>query len=237
LTGDPTLWYYQHKLERGRGCGHPVLVVDDDDGCRMLMIELLQRIGCTVYEAASGDEALDVAETVRPALVILDVDLPRISGYEVCRELRDAFGDSIAIMFVSGTRAEAFDRVGGLLIGADDYVVKPFDPDELLTRARVLLRRAGRGNGNGNGSLTKVSLTPDTPGAPLTSREREVLELLARGLNQEQIAVSLFISSKTVATHIQRTLAKLGVHSRAQAVAYAHRTGLLSADFQAHATV
>ncbi len=109
----------------------------------LLMVELLQRIGCTVYEAASGDEALDVAETVRPALVILDVDLPRISGYEVCRELRDAFGDAVAIMFVSGTRAEAYDRVGGLLIGADDYVVKPFDPDELLSRARVLLRRAG----------------------------------------------------------------------------------------------
>ena len=64
--------------------------------------------------------------------MILDVDLPRISGYEVCRELRDAFGEAVAIMFVSGTRAEAYDRVGGLLIGADDYVVKPFDPDELL---------------------------------------------------------------------------------------------------------
>ena len=201
----------------------------------MLMVELLQRIGCTVYEAASGDEAPDVAETVRPALVVLDVDLPRISGYEVCRELRDAFGDAVAIMFVSGTRAEAYDRVGGLLIGADDYVVKPFDPDELVTRARVLLRRAGRGHGSG--SLSKVSLTPGTPGSPLTSREREVLELLAQGLDQEQIAASLVISTKTVATHIQRTLAKLGVHSRAQAVAYAHRTGLLRADFQAHATV
>ena len=201
----------------------------------MLMVELLQRIGCTVYEAASGDEALDVAETVRPALVVLDVDLPRISGYEVCRELRDAYGDAVAIMFVSGTRAEAYDRVGGLLIGADDYVVKPFDPDELVTRARVLLRRAGRGHGNS--SLSKVSLTPGTPGSPLTSREREVLELLAQGLDQEQIAASLVISTKTVATHIQRTLAKLGVHSRAQAVAYAHRTGLLRADFQAHATV
>ena len=85
-------------------------------------------------------------ETVRPALVILDVDLPRVTGYEVCRELRDTFGEAVAIMFVSGTRAEALDRIAGLLIGADDYVLKPFDPDELVNRVRALLRRQP-GNG------------------------------------------------------------------------------------------
>jgi DNA-binding NarL/FixJ family response regulator len=212
------------------GSGHPVLVVDDDDGCRALVVSLLQqRIGCTVYEAASGNEALEVAETVRPALVVLDVSLPGVTGYEVCHELRASFGNGIAIMFLSGKRAEALDRVGGLLIGADDYVGKPFEPDELVSRARALLRRA---------------TTPTPPrsngvsAATLTSREREVLELLAQGLDQDQIASTLVISSKTVATHIQRTLAKLGVHSRAQAVAYAHRVGLLRAvDFQAHAVV
>ena len=209
------------------GSGHPVLVVDDDDGCRALVVSLLQqRIGCTVYEAASGDEALDVAEVVRPALVILDVNLPRVTGYEVCHELRASFGNGIAIMFLSGKRAEALDRVGGLLIGADDYVVKPFEPDELVSRARALLRRA---------TSSPLVRSPDLPAATLTSREREVLELLAQGLDQDQIASALVISSKTVATHIQRTLAKLGVHSRAQAVAHAHREGLLHADFHAHA--
>jgi len=217
-------------LERGTGSGHPVLVVDDDEGCRVLVADLLQqRIGCTVYEAASGDEALDIAELVRPALVVLDVNLPRVTGYEVCHELRNSFGNDIAIMFLSGKRAEALDRVGGLLIGADDYVVKPFEPDELVSRARALLRRA---------TSSALVRSRGVPAATLTSREREVLELLAQGLDQDQIASALVISSKTVATHIQRTLAKLGVHSRAQAVAYAHRVGLLRpVDFQAHAVV
>ena len=216
-------------MERGTGSGHPVLVVDDDEGCRTLVVSLLQRLGCTVYEASSGDEALDVAETVRPVLVVLDVSLPRVTGYEVCHELRNSFGNGVAIMFLSGKRAEALDRVGGLLIGADDYLAKPFDPDELVSRCRALLRRA---------TSAAPARSPALPTAALTSREREVLELLAQGYDQEQIAATLVISSKTVATHIQRTLAKLGVHSRAQAVAYAHRVGLIRAvDFQAHVAV
>jgi DNA-binding NarL/FixJ family response regulator len=215
--------------------------VDDDEGCRSLLVTRMQRLDCTVYEAASGDDALEVAEAVRPSLVILDVSLPRISGYEVCHDLREAYGDSVGIIFVSGTRAEALDRVGGLLIGADDYLAKPFDPDELVTRARILLRRAtggrrsGHANGSGDGNGDVIGHAEGT--GTLTAREREVLGLLARGLDQEQIATTLVISSKTVATHIQRTLAKLGVHSRAQAVAHAHRTGLLGADFHAHVAV
>ncbi|MDF2732753.1 MAG: two component transcriptional regulator, winged helix family [Desertimonas sp.] len=222
------MWYYRYELERGTGSGSPVLVVEDDDSCRALIVTLLLRIGCTVYEAASGDDALDVARTVRPALVILDVDLPRVTGYEVCRELRDTFGDAISIMFVSGTRAEALDRVAGFLIGADDYVVKPFDPDELINRARALLRRQP------GGGRRPVPYRDAHTTSVLTTREREVLVLLARGRSQGQIAEELVISEKTVATHIQRILAKLGVHSRAQAVAVAYRERLVC-DTDSHA--
>jgi DNA-binding NarL/FixJ family response regulator len=211
------------------GSGAPVLVVDDDERCRALIAVHLERIGCTVYEAATGHEALDVARTIRPALVILDVDLPGVTGYEVCRELRDSFGEATAIMFISGSRGEALDRVAGLLIGADDYLGKPFDPDELIGRARSLLRRQRTTQGNRspvarNGKATSV----------LTTREREVLVLLARGRGQREIATDLVISSKTVATHIQRILAKLGVHSRAHAVVIAHRERLVG-DTDSHA--
>ena len=207
--------------------GGVVLVVDDDASLRELISIQLQRIHCTVYEAGAGDEALDLAYAVRPDLVILDVSLPRVTGYEVCRELRDSFGNEIAIIFVSGTRGEALDRVAGLLIGADDYLAKPFEPDELLNRARTLLARSQR------------ERRPRMPEAvpsldDLTPRERQILVLLARGGNQNQIATELVISPKTVATHIQRVLAKLGVHSRAQAVAYAHRVGLVEVDVTPH---
>ena len=207
------------RLE-GETSSPSVLVVEDDEGCRALIATSLLRIGCTVHEAASGDAALDLARTARPELVILDISLPRVNGYEVCRELRDSFGESIAIMFVSA-RAETLDRVAGLLIGADDYVVKPFDPDELINRVRALLRRrpgvAPRPVPHEDALVTSV----------LTSREREVLVLLAGGQSQRQIATTLVISEKTVATHIQRVLAKLDVHSRAEAVGVAYRERLV----------
>jgi DNA-binding NarL/FixJ family response regulator len=216
-------------VERGEASGSPILVVEDDGACRALIATLLQRIDCTVYEATSGDEALEVARTVRPLLVILDVDLPRMTGYEVCRELRDLFGESIAVMFISGARMEAIDRVAGLLIGADDYVVKPFDPDELVNRVRALLRRQRPDHKD------RLAVRHDGKSTSiLTSREREVLVLLARGRGQGEIAAELVISSKTVATHIQRILAKLGVHSRAQAVVIAHRERLVG-DTDSHA--
>jgi DNA-binding NarL/FixJ family response regulator len=197
-------------------CGS-VLIIDDDAGFRALVGAVLRRVGHEITEASSGSEALAQALADRPSLVLLDVDLPGVTGYEVCHELRDAYGPDLPIVFVSGTRIERLDLVGGLLVGADDYLVKPLDPDELLARVRRHLSRSGHPGGgrNGNGA-----------GSTLTKREREILALLASGLDQRAIANELVISSKTVATHIQRILAKLRVGSRAQAVAFAHRHGL-----------
>jgi two-component system nitrate/nitrite response regulator NarL len=200
-----------------------VLVVDDDDGCRALVRTLLERIGCTTEEAATGTAALEIAETFRPTLVVLDVNIPGVTGYEVCHELRERFGPALGVIFLSGARIEALDRVAGLLIGADDYVVKPFDPDELVARIRAQLRKRERRSGG----------RAEPAAGALTSREREVLDLLARGLDQNQIAKELVISPKTVATHIQHVLPKLGVHSRAQAVAVARRAAARE-DVEAH---
>ena len=113
-------------------------------------------------------------------------------------------------MFISGDRVEPFDRAAGLLLGADDYVVKPFAPDELVARVRRLVTR-----------FTPPAGRAERP--KLTRRESEVLHLLADGLAQPEIAAELVISSKTVSSHIQHILSKLGVHSRAQAVAAVHR--------------
>jgi len=198
-----------------RGCGY-VLVVDDDPGIQDLVVGLLQRIEIDARAVADGDAALASIREERPALVVLDVCLPGISGYEVCREVRETWGEEPRIIFVSGNRMEPYDRAAGLLIGGDDYLTKPFDPDELLARVRTQLRQVT----NGNGATRRV-------GASLTAREREVLELLARGHTQSEIAARFVLSPKTVGTHIQHVLTKLGVHNRAQAVALAHREGLV----------
>ena len=104
-------------LEATRASGGPVLVVEDDEACRALMVALLDRIGCAVEEAASGEEALALAKANPPALVLLDIGIPGISGYEVCHELRETFGQTLPVVFVSGNRVETQDRIAGLLIG------------------------------------------------------------------------------------------------------------------------
>jgi DNA-binding NarL/FixJ family response regulator len=208
------------------GAAPPILVADGDRSSRRAIGRLLQRIGHQTVEARTGPEALDLATRLRPPLVILEVHLEEISGYEVCQELREEFGGDIAIIFISGERTTTSDRVAGLLVGADDYVVKPFDPDELLARVRAAWRRV----------LFEPERAEENDASPagLTPREDEVLMLLAAGLGQSEIAAALVISPKTVGGHIQRILTKLGVHSRAQAVALAHQQGMV-ADVQGHA--
>ena len=198
-------------------CG-TILIVDDDANYRAFVSSILERVGYATLEASSGEEALDSVRSDRPSCVLLDVLLPGVTGYAVCRELRDEYGEALPIIFVTGERTEAGDRVAGLLLGADDYVVKPFDPDELLARVRRSIDRVELGNRR-NGERLRSAFD-------LTDRERDVVMRLADGLGQNAIAAELVISPKTVATHIQRILTKLGVHSRAEVVAVAHREGL-----------
>ena len=201
-----------------RDCGL-ILIVDDDAGFRTLVAELLHQVGFgTTREAATGEEALAAVRAERPSLVLLDFLLPGINGFEVCRTLRDEFGDDLPIIFVSGERVDAADRALGLIVGGDDYLVKPVDPDELLARVRRAIVRARR---------QRVDRSMGTHAFDLTKRELEVIGLLAAGRTQAEIASSLFISPKTVASHLQRILAKLGVHSRTQAVAVAYDVGLV----------
>ena len=193
-----------------------ILVVDRDPAAGQEIADLLGGVGLETRTATSGEDALAIAAERRPEAVLLEVRLPGVCGYEVLRELRHRHGERLPIVFVSGERVEPCDRVAGLLLGADDYVVKPFAPDELIARVQRLLVRSAS----------------DEPGAlrsKLTRRELEVLQLLASGLTQPEIATELVISTSTVASHIEHILDKLGVHSRAQAVAFALRSGLVAA--------
>jgi DNA-binding NarL/FixJ family response regulator len=193
-----------------------ILLVDDDAGFRALVSVLCMRAGYDCVEATSADQALAAALVRRPDAVLLDVDLGDGSGYEVCRELRERFGEGLPIIFLSGTRVETFDRVAGLLLGADDYVTKPFEAEELFARVRRAIVRAPH----------PVASSP-SPKSRLTGRERQILGLFAEGLGTQAISDRLDISTKTVSSHTQRMLPKLGVHSRTEAVALAYREGLL----------
>jgi DNA-binding response OmpR family regulator len=194
------------------------LVVDPDPRQRTLLLALLRRAGFRAEAVATGEQALEAVRRERPKLVVLEVRLGDISGYEVCRALRDEFGQGIGIMFVSADRTDPSDRAAGLLIGADDYLGKPLVGEELLARVRALARRAGAYD-----HLKAPALR-----AGLTGRELEVLHLLADGNDQQAIAKKLFITPKTVGKHIEHILTKLPARSRAEAVAIAYRRGLHS---------
>ena len=216
-------------------CG-TILVVDHDGATRAAAVYVATRLGYQVLALENAELVVERLDEPAPALAIVEVELPGpTSGLELLRELHAAYGEDLPVILVSAERKAPLDHVAGLMIGADDYMAKPLDRGELLARVRRSLRRTGplrnSANGHSNGHATgstngEVSLSP---------REREILGLLAEGRTQGQIAGELVISSKTVATHIQHLLSKLGVHSRAQAVATAFRLGLVDADVSGHA--
>jgi two-component system, OmpR family, response regulator MprA len=175
--------------------GARLLVVDDDRAIREALARALHLDGYTVATAPDGAQALTAISGERPDLLILDVMMPSVDGLTVCRVLR-AEGDRLPILVLTA-RTETADKVAGLDAGADDYLPKPFDLDELLARVRALLRRTqadGNGSAHGNGHQGEQILTvADLKMDPLARRawrgdvevalsrtEYELLELLVR---------------------------------------------------------
>jgi two-component system OmpR family response regulator len=115
-----------------------VLVVDDDPHIRQLLVFALEKAGLAAREAEDGEAALASVDQQRPDLVVLDINMPKLDGLEVCRRLR-AQGD-LPILFLS-SRDDEIDRILGIELGADDYVVKPFSPREVVARVQAILRR------------------------------------------------------------------------------------------------
>src|SRR4051812_11832003 len=185
-----------------------VLIVDHDERSRTVLADALRPLGGTVVEAANVEDALVAAEHQRPDVAITEVLLPTISGYELCRCLKERYGPEPPVVFVSGERTQPADRVAGLLIGADDSLVKPVQPDELLARVRRLMPRTRAGGRRRS---------------QLTAREEEVLALMTEGFRQKEIAEQLVITPRTVAKHVEHILSKFDVHSRTEAIVAALR--------------
>jgi DNA-binding NarL/FixJ family response regulator len=191
-----------------------ILVVDDDPGFCKFVADTLSSAGFLTIEACDADTAIAAARNHPPDAAVLDVVLPGVSGFGLCRELRDQFGESLPALFVSGERTDPVDRTAGILVGGDDYLVKPIDPDEFVARLRRILERAH----------VPAAASASTK---LTEREIEVLQLVAEGASAAAVAARLVISRKTVSSHMQRIFTKLDVHTRAQAVAVAYAAGVI----------
>ena len=144
-----------------------VLVVEDERKLRELVRSYLERAGFTVLSTGSGAEALTMASSAAPDLVILDLGLPDVAGETVARELRAAGGTPILMLTAKVTEE---DRIAGLQLGADDYVTKPFSPRELVLRVQAILRRGAPAAGQGVASYGTGALVIDEPQRQVTVR-------------------------------------------------------------------
>ena len=207
------------------GDGGVILVVDQDRKARARTELILRPLKHEVACAADAEVALELVDARVPALAIVDVELPGLNGLGLLTQLVQRFDGAVPVILTSADRTAPLDRAAGLLLGADDYLVKPVDPAELVARVARTLKRA---------SSRPQDRAPDSSTKPLSPREQEILGFLAEGKTQRQIADHLVISPKTVGTHIQHVLSKLGVHSRAQAVAEAYRSRLVTPEFEGH---
>jgi len=163
-----------------------------------MLVPLLEREGYTTATATDGEQALEVARTFFPDVIVLDLTLPKLDGVEVCRQVRQ-FSDAYVIMLTA--RADEVDRVVGLEVGADDYITKPFSPRELVARVRAMLRRprtvplAPTDASVGPG-VTIGRLRIDSPGRTVTVDDRDIaltrieFDLLATLVSQPAMVFS-----------------------------------------------
>ena len=149
-----------------------ILVVDDEENISYVVATAVRLEGFEVQTAEAGRSAIAQVAEFRPDLVVLDVMLPDLDGFEVCRRLRDA-GESVPVIFLTA-RDETEDRVKGLTIGADDYLTKPFSIEELIARIRIILRRVGHSHEAETLSAADLVLNVDTH---VVTRDGAVVEL------------------------------------------------------------
>jgi DNA-binding response OmpR family regulator len=202
-----------------------ILVVDDEPSIREVVSIYLKRAGYKVIVAQDGQEALQALDAELPDLVVLDLMLPKVDGLEITRRLRSA-GDTPIIMLTA--RREEAERIAGLEMGADDYVVKPFSPQELVSRVKAVLRRArGLAPTGAERPLTfdDLGIDPKTrlvevdgEEKSLTAKEFDLLWVLARHprqvFNRDQLldlvwGVSEFVDPSTVTVHVRRLREKI----------------------------
>lgn len=209
-----------------------ILIVDDDENIAELISLYLTKECFDTMMVYDGEDALTAFDTYRPNLILLDLMLPGIDGYQVCREIRSKSNTPIIMLSAKG---EVFDKVLGLELGADDYILKPFDPKEMVARVRAVLRRYQPTKPDSSSmdkgkyvsypgieiSLTNYSVTVDNTPVEMPPKELELLYFLASSPNQvftrEQLLDQIWGyeyvgDTRTVDVHIKRLREKIKDH-------------------------
>jgi DNA-binding NarL/FixJ family response regulator len=223
-----------------------LLLVDDEPGVRVSVKEYLQEVGgFTVQVASNANEALQMLEQKTPDLVISDVMMPQVDGFQFLKKLReDPRFKSLPVVFLTA-RGMTSDRIQGYHAGVDAYLPKPFDPDELVAIVENLLERRTTTSGESTTGTELeqiaqqiaairamldqrggVAQTPPPIRIDFTPREQSVLDLVAQGLMNKEIARRLETSVRNVEKYVSRLFSKTGTNSRTELVRYALEHGL-----------
>ena len=219
-----------------------ILIVDDDVTLRTALVHYLENRGYGVLHAGSGLDGLTLFNQKHPDVVVSDVMMPKMDGLEFCRQLRGTRSGQLTPFIFLSSRGELDDRVEGHKMGADDYLVKPFEPRELVAKIEVQLERSRRihaelaqllqqaqnivsGSAPTTAPAKEVVATPEPAPLPLTPAEERVFWEVIQGLTNKQIGKRLFISHRTVQTHLSNILSKLNLANRAQLTRFAFENG------------
>lgn len=223
-----------------------ILVADDDVGTRLSISDYLELSGYSVVTAENGQEALALVDEYQPHLIVTDITMPRMDGYELVRRVRQKLEFRLLPVIFLTARTHIQERIRGYQLGCDLYLPKPFDLDELGAVVRNLLERSQMiqaemihaelrsrhqdaelpiENTNGKAKLVTSSALSTVS---LTEREQEVLELLADGLSNIQIGHRLHLSPRTVEKHVSSLLRKTETNNRAELVRFVMEHGLMN---------
>lgn len=203
-----------------------ILIVDDNKNINDVLAKYCKRDGYETISAYDGEEAVLIYEKENPDLILLDVMLPKLDGFEVCRRIREK--SNVPIIMVTA-KSEDTDRIMGLDIGADDYIIKPFSPAEVMARIRAIMRRIGReivvdtnkniiNYGNLKIDIDSYSVFIGEEEVSLTKKEKELLIIMATSANKVFTrdnlldciwGIDYYGDIRTVDTHIKRLRAKL----------------------------
>lgn len=224
-----------------------LLLVDDEPGLREAVQAYLEDSGFTVDVAGNARDGWDILQQHNPDLVISDIMMPQVDGYKFLKQLReDPRFKALPVIFLTA-KGMTSDRIQGYQAGCDAYISKPFDPDELVAVVTNLLERRAATKATGEGAETPdiaalasqmarieslltgrgaINQTPSPIKIDLTPREQSVLDLVAKGLMNKEIARNLQTSVRNVEKYVSRLFSKTGTNSRTELVRYALEHGL-----------
>ncbi|MBE9223481.1 response regulator transcription factor [Cyanobacterium stanieri LEGE 03274] len=206
---------------------HKLLLIDDDPNLILLVTDYLEFNGYQVLTASQGREALSLLETEMPDLIICDVMMPEMDGYSFVEEIRqNPQWNQLPIIFLSA-KTQSHDRIKGLNIGADVYLVKPFEPEELVAQVKSTLNYSQRLINNNNGVVADMKRIQVPKSVELTPTETKVVSLVSQGLSNREISIELGVSQRTIESHVSNMLNKTGLHNRTELSRWAIQSQLV----------